>query len=347
MQRGVRQQLDGAGGHAVEVVGVAQEPGLAVGDHLRQSAHPGSDHRDFAGHRLEGRDTEALLRRGQQTQVGDGQQGRHQLLLAQRIDVAGQAQVARPPTGQGQLGTVPHEQQARRDPFADAAKQLDHHAGPLHRPEVRDVNHQLRIRRPAPVARRQTGVGHAPVVAAVEEVGDDLDAGAHRKLAVGVVPQAAGDRGDAVRLVDGERDRLQIGRVAADQGDVGAVQRRDDPRDVAVARGGQDLPGEPGRGRVRHRVVRVDDVEPAFAADLDDLVGQRQQVLRLAEQRVAGRPHGVEGESRLEVAQPHRRLAADEPHLVAAPREPLGELRGDDAAAADGCVADDADVHEA
>ena len=42
-------------------------------------------------------------------------------------------------------------------------------------------------------------------------------------------------------------------------------------------------------GRVRDRVVCVHDVEPELARDLDELVRQRQQVLRLAEQRIARR----------------------------------------------------------
>ena len=41
------------------------------------------------------------------------------------------------------------------------------------------------------------------------------------------------------------------------------------------------------RRGVRHRVVRVDDVEPELARHLHDLVRERQQVLRLAKQRIA------------------------------------------------------------
>ncbi len=209
------------------------------------------------------------------------------------------------------------------------------------------MNHQLRVGAAAAVARREAGVGDSPVVPAVEEIGDHLDPRLHRQLTVRVVPQAAGDRRDAVRLVDGEGNGLQVGGIAADQGDVRAVQRGDDPRHVAVAGRGQDLAGEVGGGRVRHRVVGMDDVEATLAAYLDELVGERQQVLRLPEQRIAGGADGVERQPRLEVSQPHRRLAADEPDFVAAARQALGELRGDDAAAADGCVTDDADVHEA
>ena len=75
------------------------------------------------------------------------------------------------------------------------------------------------------------------------------------------------------------------------------------------------------------------------------LLDSDKQVLRLAKQRVGRRQHLVKREARLELAQPERRLGADEVHLVAAARQRLAELGGDDAAAADRGVADHADVH--
>ncbi len=98
---------------------------------------------------------------------------------------------------------------------------------------------------------------------------------------------------------------------------------------------------------MRHGVVRVDDVEPELPRHLHELVGQRQQVLRLAKQRVCRREHLMKREAGLELAQPERRLRADEVHLVAAARQRLSELGGDDTAAADRGVADHADVHRA
>ena len=278
----------------------------------RQPAHPRSDYR---GHRTPS--PRAPRRRSSPAQRAAGT-GRRWTAAAPPAPARRAARRSpanprsrAPPAGRGQIGTVTHQQQTRRYPFADAAKQLDHHAGPLHRSEVRDVNHELRVGRATPVACRQTLVGNPPVVLTVEEVGNDLDPRPHRQLPVGIVAQAGGNGGNAVRLVDGERNRLQVGRIASDQGDVCAVQRGDDPRNMAVARSGEDLPGEIGGGRMRHRVVRMNDVESAFAANLDDLVGQRQQVLRLPEQRIAGCADAVESQSGLEIAQPHRRLAAD------------------------------------
>ena len=66
----------------------------------------------------------------------------------------------------------------------------------------------------------------------------------------------------------------------------------------AAGLGAQNLIGEIRRRRVRHGVVRVHDVELLLARDADDGVGERQQVLRLAEQRIRRRVHALERQSR-------------------------------------------------
>src|SRR3712207_3310419 len=53
----------------------------------------------------------------------------------------------------------------------------------------------------------------------------------------------------------------------------------------------------------------------------------------------------MERQARLAVAQPERRIPAEDVNAMAARGQPLPELGRDDAAAADGGVADDADVH--
>ena len=76
----------------------------------------------------------------------------------------------------------------------------------------------------------------------------------------------------------------------------------------------------PGR-RVRDRVVRVDDVELLVARDLNDLVGERQEVLRFAEQRIRRRFDPVEEQPRLIVAEPGGHVAAQDVDAMAARRE--------------------------
>ena len=110
----------------------------------------------------------------------------------------------------------------------------------------------------------------------------------HAQLAPGRLAQALRHRGHAVRLLDRVRHDLRERRIAADERDVRAVQRRHHPRHGTAARL-EHLPRQQRRRRVRNRVVRVDDVEPELARHLHDPVRQRQHVLRLAEQRVARR----------------------------------------------------------
>jgi hypothetical protein len=58
------------------------------------------------------------------------------------------------------------------------------------------------------------------------------------------------------------------------------------PRRRRHAVGRQDLTGQIGRGRVRHGVVCVHDVEPMVARQAHEGGGERQQVLGFAEQRI-------------------------------------------------------------
>ena len=119
----------------------------------------------------------------------------------------------------------------------------------------------------------------------------------------------------------------------------------DDVRHLRAGCVRQDLSRQIGGGGMRDRVVGVDDVELVLAADLDDLVGQRQQILRLPEQAVSRCLNGVEDEPDAKVRHPERHLRADQPDLVAAVGQRLGELGRHDAASTNRCVADDADVH--
>ncbi len=198
----------------------------------------------------------------------------------------------------------------------------------------------MRGERPA-----QVGCVAPAMDGAVEKIRDHADVVLDAKLPVRVGLEAFGDSRDAVRLLDAEGHGFRIRAVAAEQRDVGAVQRRDDLGHTGATSGRQDLARQIPRGRVRDRVVRVDDLELLVARDLDDLVGERQEVLRFAEQRIGRRFDPVEEQARLVLAEPGRHVAAQDVDAMAARRERLAELGRDDAAAADRRVADDPDVH--
>ena len=159
---------------------------------------------------------------------------------------------------------------------------------------------------------RQLGAELGPVLAAmrlaVHEVRDDADVANLPELPMRRRLQAFGDGRHAVRLLNGKSDDFRIGAVGAEQRDVGAVQRGDHLGHRSAVGRGQNLAGEIRRGRMRHGVVRMDDIELLGARHLDDLVGQRQQVLRFAEHRVRRRLDAMKRQAGLVVAEPERRV---------------------------------------
>ena len=139
----------------------------------------------------------------------------------------------------------------------------------------------------------------------------------------------------------------RVRRIAADQRDVGAVQRRHDLRHAIGRVRRHDLPREiRGRG-VRHGVMRVDDVEVMLRArpGRSSSPATARTAARGTADRPAWPPRGTcrRGSSRREA---ERRLGAEDVDVVSASRQLDGQLRRDDAAAARGRVADDADSHE-
>ena len=91
--------------------------------------------------------------------------------------------------------------------------------------------------------------------------------------------------------------------------------------------------------------MRVDDVEPVRARHLHEAVGQREQILRLAKQRIAGRLDAMEPDVGIRFAQAKRRIAADHVRAMPAIGEAPRQLGRHHAAAAHRRVTGDPDVH--
>ena len=91
--------------------------------------------------------------------------------------------------------------------------------------------------------------------------------------------------------------------------------------------------------------MRMDDVETIRARHLYEAVGQREQILRLAKQRIAGRLDAVEPDVTIRLAQSKRRIAADHVGAMSATGEGSGQLRRHHAAAADRRITRNPDVH--
>jgi hypothetical protein len=318
------------------VVGLVQESGDAVVDDLGQAADVGRDDRDLGAHRLERDEPEALGPARQQEHVGERQQLVHHFLVAEEQHVTLDAEIARELLGPRFLGTVADHHELRPYPLAHLREYLNHGGDVLDLPEVGGVHDDARLGWREPQRCAAAGMEHLRI----DEVVDDLDRPRDAERLLGALLEEAAHRGDAVARLDAELRHPEERRLHPDDGDVRAVQRRDD----ADRSRQQQLPREVGARRERHRVVHVQQVERIVLDDLDHLGREREIARRLIEHRIRRRRDFVEVDVRLERAQAKRQAVRDEVDLEAAPRELAPELRRDDAAAAEVRVAHDADL---
>jgi hypothetical protein len=112
-----------------------------------------------------------------------------------------------------------------------------------------------------------------------------------------------------------------------------------------AAAGGEHLAGEQGADGVRDGVVDVEEVERVELGDLGHAGGEGEVVGRVLEERVVRDRDLVEADVGLAAGEAEGLRVGDEVDLVAARGELDAELGGDDAGAAVGGVAGDADLH--
>ena len=129
---------------------------------------------------------------------------------------------------------------------------------------------------------RQRWLRRAGVEIAVDEIGDDFDGALDVEFFDGLVEEILGDGGDAVALLDGEFGDGEIAAVAADESDVGAVERGDEGE---AARGGHGT-GEERADGVGNGVVDVEEVERFGLEDFEHFGGERERIR--ADDRKAG-----------------------------------------------------------
>ena len=215
----------------------------------------------------------------------------------------------------------------------------------LHRTEVRHVNHELlAIRRETLAQIADASI--ALVRFAVDEVGNDADVARHAEFAVGVGLEALGHRRHAVGLLDAERDDFRVRAIAAEQRDVGAVQRRDHGgRHAALCATRESAARDTPRSRAESRSARGRCRAARRAPPATILLASDSRYCGSRKQRIARRLDAMERQARLIVAKPNGVSRAEDVHAMAAHGQRLAELGRDDAAAADRGVADDADVH--
>ena len=157
------------------------------------------------------------------------------------------------------------------------------------------------------------------------------------------LPQTFRDRGQRIRVRERVLDRGSVTRVLAEQSRVRPVQGRDDLRHPRHG-GAEHLHREVSRGRVRHRVVDMKNVEPHLARDLGHLDRERQRVIGISKEAVFVDHDLVEEDSRLREIETNGQCRAEEINFVSALREFRAEGGREDAAPADQRVAGNPDL---
>ncbi len=173
-------------------------PSDAFCHHLREAADGRCDDGHLAGHRLERREPEALLRRRQQEQVRDREPGQAVGLLAHEVHAIPQAEIAHALLDAWTLGTVAHEHEVRRPSRRDAGEDVHDRIEPLDGPEVRHVQQERRAGLALQQALTQRVVGLPLVALDVEKVRDDLNLAADAERARRVGGKARRDGRDGV-----------------------------------------------------------------------------------------------------------------------------------------------------
>ena len=326
-------------GHLPDVAHLGDVSRLPVAHQFRQAAGVGADHGDTAAHGLQGRQAEALLFAGQQIQVGTGQDPVHPLLFSQEHHAVLQAQFPGQLLHGDALRSFPHQQQLALDPAPHLGVHADDVPDALDRPEIRDVGDDLLV-----VLDEFADVAVAvppaePVY--VDEIGDHPDVLVHVEQGQRIALQGLGHRRDALALLDAEPGDPVEGLVAPHEGDIGAVEGRDD-LDVPVA---QHVPRQEGAGGVGNGVVHVQDVQFRLGGHIGHLRREREGVRRILEQRIGHHLHVVEGDVLVVFLQAEGDRIAHEMDHVPLPGQRLSQFGGDGAASSVGGIAGDADVH--
>ena len=131
------------------------------------------------------------------------------MLLASELDNVLQTGLGEALLERSAIGSIANHDEARRQPRANAPKNLEHGPDALDRAEIRRVHdHVLDAAGEQPMAK----LGHRlPAVdLAVQEVRDDANVSSDTQRRNRVRTQAVRDRGDAMRLLDRESHDARV-----------------------------------------------------------------------------------------------------------------------------------------
>ena len=157
----------------------------------------------------------------------------------------------------------------------------------------------------------------------------------------GFVRQELADGSDGVGLLDRKAGGSPVCRIGAHDGDVGAVQRRDEAHPALG-----DGTCQESADRVRDGVMHVEQVDTGVLVHLEDPSRQGEVVRRELQQRISAHGDAVILEVVRRLLQAVWAVVADQVNGVPQSGSVLRDVGGDHAAATDRRVADDADPEE-
>src|SRR5262249_50384604 len=124
------------------------------------------------------------------------------------------------------IGTVADHDELSGNFLAHEREDLDHVRDALDRPEIREV-HQDRLAVGSP-PRAGLRITRTLLEITVDEVRNYLDWPLDLEFSHRAIAQVIRNRGDAVALLDGKPRDRQVAAVSSHQGDIGAMERRDE-----------------------------------------------------------------------------------------------------------------------
>src|SRR6185312_5863961 len=342
LQRGfVSQYFNGVFAHPLDVADIIEIAGFALYGDLRKAAGIGGNDGHTRGHRFESGQAETFIFGRQEEELGDGEDVLHLLLFADKTNVVADVELAAKAFGTASLGPVADEEKFRRHFLPNDIEYAHNVQDAFHFSEVGRVEQNaFAVGGDHP----PEGVdGFAVKPAGIDKVINDLDFLFDIEDLVGLVTQVLGDGRDGIRLVDREGDDRREGLVAADQGDIRAVERGD--HRYLAALGLDDLLGHVGGGGVRDRVMDVKQVQMMVDDDVDKGAGQGGFVWRIVEQRVRRDANLVVKNICVELIQPNGLLIGYKVNLVALIGQRFPQLCRKDAAATEGRITNNTYTH--
>src|SRR6266700_3338259 len=279
---GAGQDFNGVAGGFLHITWLHQKSIHTMLDDFGDAADVCGDDGNFASHGFEGGKTEGFELRRKQEEIGRGKLFVNVVLLTEEENVSLEAVFAHEEFGGAAVRAVAYENKLGGQFGADEREDFDGVGDALDGAEIRKM-HEDRFAVGSPLGG-EAFVGRAIVEIAIHEIWNDFDGALDFEFLESLLEKIAGDGGDAVALLDGEASNGEIAAIAADEGDVRAMQRGDEGKTARRGHGTR----EQGADGMRNGVMDVEQVERCGFENFVHFCGEREGVRRMVKERVGG-----------------------------------------------------------